>query len=291
MATSRRTVLVTGATSGIGRATALALAARGHTVVGAGRRVDALDSLVAESSGAVTAFPLDVNDYEACATAPAAIKEALGGRSIDTLINNAGYSSAGPLELISAEALEAQLRTNVFGLHALTRAYLPTLRGRPNGNAGRIIIISSEMGRIAVPLHGAYNASKHALEAYSNALRAELRPLGVDVVIVEPGITRTGFNDVAVGHYEDTMRDDPVYGGALASVISTYGKSESRLLSHGPERVAKKIVRVVEVRSPRTRYGFFLGKFAVVAAHTPFVRLTDSIKRRIVGWHPRRTQA
>ena len=167
------TILVTGASSGIGRDTALALAASGFHVIAAARRVAALEALRdAAPAGTITPLRLDLDDAASIAEAVTAVDRLTSGRGIDALVNNAGYATAGALVDLSDADLRAQFETNVFGLMALTRALAPAMieRGR-----GRIVNVSSVSGRVPAPVLGAYHASKYALEALSDALRMELR--------------------------------------------------------------------------------------------------------------------
>src|SRR5512134_883364 len=182
-------ILVTGCSTGIGRATALEAAARGHRVFASARRPESVAGLAAKG---ITPVALDV-------TAPASIAEAVGEvlRSesrIDALVNNAGYGQYGAVEDVSPEEWRAQFEVNVFGALAVLRAVLPAM-GRARG--GTIVNVSSVAGRVAVPFAGAYSASKHALEAISDALRVELSPWGIRVVLVEPGPISTRFGDRA----------------------------------------------------------------------------------------------
>src|SRR5690349_19373839 len=162
------TILITGATSGIGRHAALALSRAGHRVLAGGRRADALAELVRESGGAIAPVVLDVDDPGSIAAAVDEVDRLTAGAGVDVLINNAGYATVGALIELSDAALRAQFTTNVFGLMAVTRAFVPAMvaRGR-----GRVINISSVSGRIPAPVLGAYHASKYAVEALSDALR------------------------------------------------------------------------------------------------------------------------
>ena len=185
------TILITGASAGIGREAALAFAHAGHHVIAAARRLPVLEALRAEvPPGTLTPLALDLDDPDSIAAAAAEIDRLTGGRGLDALVNNAGFATAGALAELSDRDLRAQFETNVFGLMALTRAVLPAMLER---GAGRIVNVSSVSGRIPAPVLGAYHASKYALEALSDALRMELAPFGVQVVVVEPGTIRTDF--------------------------------------------------------------------------------------------------
>ena len=189
-------VLITGATAGIGRHAALHLARKGFHVFATGRRKEALAELKVEAEGTqLDTFELDVTDVESVRTAVAEVDRRTNGYGLDALVNNAGYGMLGPLEMISDEDLRAQHATNVFGLMAVTRAFLPKMRER---GAGRIVNVSSAGGRIAFPFMGVYSSSKYAVEALSDALRNEVYPFGIKVVLIEPGLIHTEFADRAM---------------------------------------------------------------------------------------------
>src|SRR6185312_15795275 len=184
-----KTILITGATAGIGRAAALALAKAGHVVIATGRRHDALQSLQAEARaegarGALHVIALDVTRTESIDGAKREVDRITQGRGLDALVNNAGYGLIGPLEAISDDDLRDQFATNVFGLVAVTRAFVPAMRAR---GEGRVINVGSMGGRVTFPFMGAYNATKYAVESLSDALRMELAPFGVRVALIEPG--------------------------------------------------------------------------------------------------------
>src|SRR3954469_22072693 len=185
--TSSKTILITGASSGIGRATAVRLADEGHTVFAAARRLDRLTQLAHETTGIVIPVELDVRDPDSVRRAVAAVAD-VAPDGLDVLINNAGYALTGPAETLATDAVRAQFETNVIGLFDVTRAFLPQMRAR---RSGRIVNISSMLGEISVPGSGIYGATKHAIEALSDALRMELKQFGISVVVVQPGFTAT----------------------------------------------------------------------------------------------------
>jgi NAD(P)-dependent dehydrogenase (short-subunit alcohol dehydrogenase family) len=189
-----RTILITGSSSGIGRATAERFAARGWQVFASMRNPErgaALRARAAESGWRLTTPPLDVtSDASVAAAVPHVLREA-GGR-LDVLVNNAGYYAFGALEETSTDELRAQLETNVVGVLRVTRAVLPAMRAR---RAGTVVTIGSVAGRVAVPIGGPYHASKWALEGMIEALRLELIPFGVRVVLIEPGPYHTALHD------------------------------------------------------------------------------------------------
>ncbi len=242
------TILITGATAGIGRTTAIALARAGHRVFAAGRRQNALDSLEKETSAyKLEGIVLDVTKAESIAAAKKIIDERTNGYGVDAVVNNAGYGVMGALEDISDEALRAQFDTNVFGLMAVTRAFLPKMRER---GFGRIVNVSSMGGKMTFPLMGAYNATKYAVESLSDALRNEVHPFGIRVSLVEPGYIRTEFADVAL------KTIDVPAGSPFAAIVSRADEMLSLFerTGVGPEHVARAIRKAVEARSPSARY-------------------------------------
>ncbi|HET9625542.1 MAG TPA: SDR family oxidoreductase [Kofleriaceae bacterium] len=247
---SSKIILITGATAGIGRTTALHLARRGHHVIASGRKRAELDTLAAEARGLpgrLDTVPLDVTAPDSIAAALAAVDRLTAGAGIDVLINNAGFGVLGPTSEISDAEMRRQYETNVFGLMNVTRAVLPRMRTR---GAGRIVNLSSVGGRLTLPYFGVYNSTKYAVESLSDALRYELRPFGIDVVLIEPGVIRTNFESTAAG---DLARfEASPYAGAL----SRYGeisRAADRFAAE-PIVIARAITRAVEARRPAARY-------------------------------------
>lgn len=286
----RRTVLVTGAARGLGRATSLALADRDFRVV-AGVRSDTDARALADLSSGITPITLDVTQPQHRAAAAEAIRAATGERGLWGLVNNAGVVFPGPLEFLPLDALREQLEVNVVGLLGLTQALLPALRRA----RGRIVNVSSVNGRLATPFSGAYAASKFALEAVSDALRRELSPAGVDVVVIQPGAFRTDIWDTS------RERARRISGGYPTSAHQHYGGVLARLnevkvpdRAGDPARVARVIVRALLARRPRARYvvggDARIGK--LLAAVFPD-RLVDRLlaARRRVRAAPRRERA
>jgi NAD(P)-dependent dehydrogenase (short-subunit alcohol dehydrogenase family) len=216
-----RSILITGSSSGIGRATAERFAARGWQVFATMRNPDAgaaLRARAAEAGWRLTTPPLDVTSDESVVAATAGVLRETGGR-LDVLINNAGYYQFGSLEETTTAELRAQLETNVVGVHRVTRAVLPAMR---MWRAGTVVTIGSVSGRVALPLVGPYHASKWALEGMIEALRLELIPFGVRVVLIEPGLYHTALHDnerLAAG-----ARADSPYADLLASYRRQNGK-------------------------------------------------------------------
>jgi short-subunit dehydrogenase len=249
MSWNPRRILITGASSGIGRDAALALADAGHHVIAAARRRPALEALRDRTSGRITPLVLDLDDAASIAAASTEIDRITEGRGVDALVNNAGFATAGALAELSDRDLRAQFETNVFGLMALTRAVLPAMLAR---GAGRIVNVSSVSGRIPAPLLGAYHASKYALEALSDALRMEVAPFGVKVVIVEPGTIRTEFAARARTEIDRARTD----GSRYQSIYDRMGEIEARFdrMAGAPAPVVRAIARALFARRPSARY-------------------------------------
>jgi len=239
-------VLITGATSGIGRHAALHLARRGHHILATGRRQEALDSLKKEAEGLkLDAFRLDITDPASIAQAVARVDELTNGHGLDVLVNNAGYGEGGAvLDRTDAEIF-AQYDTNVFGTIRVTRAFVNPMIAR---GKGRIITVTSIGGRLTFPLLGVYNSTKYALESLCDAMRVELGPLGVDVVLLEPGAIDTAFMGIAL---DDTPREGPWK--------LVYGDKESRHAEFAKVNATTKVTskalqRAVEDKRPKPRY-------------------------------------
>jgi short-subunit dehydrogenase len=247
---STKTILITGATAGIGRATALALARAGHTVIATGRRVDALASLQAEApAGRVHAIALDVTRAESIAAAKREVDRITAGAGVDALVSNAGYGLVGPLESIGDDDLRAQFETNVFGLVAMTRAFVPQMRAR---GAGRVVNVGSMGGRVTFPLMGAYNATKYAVESISDALRNELAPFGIRVALIEPGAIHSEFGERAMGFASKYADPASPYAPILADAEKIRAQFDATAV--GPEVVVRAIEHAIVARRPRARY-------------------------------------
>lgn len=274
---AQQTVLITGATAGIGRTTALYLAARGYHVIATGRRAGELEALraVAPAGSRLDTAILDVTSAESIARAIVEVDRLTHGHGLDVLINNAGFGVVGPLTEITDAELRRQYDTNVFGLMAVTRAFVPAMRDR---GRGRIVNVSSMGGKMTIPFMAAYNSTKYALESLSDGLRYELSAFGIDVVLIEPGVINTKFADTAmtpVAQYQDT-----VYGPAIAKADVLRGRMEATAAK--PEVVARAIHKAIRRKRPAARYvapwygSIFLGLLAV----TP-TRLADVVFRRV----------
>jgi NAD(P)-dependent dehydrogenase (short-subunit alcohol dehydrogenase family) len=243
-------VLITGATAGIGRTTALHLARLGHHVIATGRKQAELTRLVTEAlalGDKLDAVSLDVTSSESIAAAVEAVGRLTGGQGPDVLVNNAGFGVLGPTSEISDAEMRRQYDTNVFGLMNVTRAFLPRMRER---RAGRIINVSSVGGRITLPYFGVYSSTKYAVESLSDALRYELRPFGIDVTLIEPGVIRTNFEATAVAGLAGFAQTP--YGGPIAK-YDRMSKAADRFASN-PIVIAKTIARAIGARRASARY-------------------------------------
>lgn len=241
-----RAVLITGCSSGIGRATALLLAERGWKVYATARRPDRIGELAAAGC---TTLPLDITDEASMAQAVGAVEEAEG--AVGVLINNAGYGQSGAVEAIPIESVRRQFETNLFGTIRMCQFVLPGMRRQ---GWGRIVNMSSVAGRVTMPGSGVYSASKFAIEAFSDALRFEVKGFGVDVVIIEPGPTRTSFTDRANTAMPELTDATAVYARYQEGVAKADKEADKSRLAGEPETVARAIERAVAARRPKPRY-------------------------------------
>ncbi|BCW11056.1 oxidoreductase [Paenarthrobacter nicotinovorans] len=250
--------LVTGASTGIGFATALALAGAGFTVYSGARRVDMMEPL---KDHGITVLSLDVTSEESMMSAVAQV-EAAHGR-VDVLVNNAGYGSYGSLEEVPLAEGRRQFDVNVLGLARMTQLVLPQMRA---AGKGRIINVTSIGGKIYEPLGAWYHGTKFAVEGMSDSLRLELKPHGIDVVIIEPSGTDTEWGTIAGEGLLATSGDGPYADQAhivAAALASTSG--DGHVLSTPATVVAKAIVRAAKAKRPRTRYPVGRGAWSVLA--------------------------
>jgi NAD(P)-dependent dehydrogenase (short-subunit alcohol dehydrogenase family) len=245
-----RAVLVTGCSSGIGRATAERLAARGYVVYATARRPESISDLEARGCRVLA---LDVTDEASMQAAVATVRDEHG--AVGALVNNAGYSQSGAVEDVPMAEVRRQFETNVFGLVRMCQIVLPGMRAQAYG---RIVNVSSMGANFTFPGGGFYHATKYAVEAISDALRFEVKGFGIDVVIVQPGIIRTGFADAATDAIHTATPAEGPYATFNAAVAgATQGAYESGALARlggGPETVARAIERAISARSPKIRY-------------------------------------
>lgn len=246
-----KTALVTGASSGMGKTIARQLIGDGYRVFVAARRLEPMADLAALGA---TPLRLDVSKDEEIRTV---VERILGeADGVDILVNNAGFGLFGPVEEVGLEEARYQFEVNLFGAARLTQLLLPAMRAR---NSGTIVNITSMGGRIYTPLGAWYHATKHALEGWSDCLRLEVAPFGIRVVVVEPGIIRTSFADVAGNGVEARSEGGPYEQMATAAARwtrSAYAPGRGT----DPAVVARVVSQAVRARRPRTRY--VVGQYA-----------------------------
>ncbi|WP_254530843.1 SDR family oxidoreductase [Natrinema gelatinilyticum] len=268
--TRKRSVLITGCSSGIGRATARAFLDEEWQVFATARNVDDIESL--EEAGCET-LAMDVTEPEGVARAVEETVDLAG--AIDCVVNNAGYAQMGPLEDVATVDLHRQFDVNVYGPHRLTRAAVPHMRAQ---GEGRIVNVSSVIGRISIPGAGAYAGSKHALEAMSDSLRGEVEEFGIDVVVVEPGPVETNFSDRA----DDELPEDdrtPAYESLyeLYDDAELIGSGAGGPFASDPEDVADVILEAATSPDPPARYPVGpLAQYGLYARYLPD-RLRDAV--------------
>jgi NAD(P)-dependent dehydrogenase (short-subunit alcohol dehydrogenase family) len=253
MSGQQQTVLITGGTDGLGKAAALHLAERGFRIFAAGRSAEKrqeLDRVAAEKKLPLETISLDVCDDASVKSAVQTVLQKTG--AIDVLINNAGIGYMAVVEDLKLEDLRQQFETNLFGVLRVTQAVLPHMRERKRG---RILMMSSVAGLVSPPTYGAYSSSKHALEGLSNALRLEMYPFGVEVILIEPGYIVTNFQQTAKSlaqPYVEAAPNGPyakVYSGAWEGANKGRGGSKTT-----PEDCARVIREAIESSHPRARY-------------------------------------
>ncbi len=256
-----RSVLVTGASGGIGKATALLLDREGFRVFAGFRSVQASDSLKREASERLTPVRLEVTDGTSIAQAADAISAELGGKGLDGLVNNAGIAAAGAIETISTARDREQFEVNVLGLLETTRVFLPMIRKA----RGRIVNVGSSLGRVALPYLGTYCATKFAVAGLSDALRMELKPFHVSVSLIEPGVINTPFWSVV----EEEVAQNPLYRDSARTVFGAFRKMSAS--GAPPEAVARAIQDALTSRRPKPYYrvGMDGRMLAILARVTP----------------------
>ena len=252
-------ILITGASSGMGYETARILAEQGHRVYGAARRVQKIEEL---ASYGVQALPLDITDEASIIACVKTIIDREG--RIDVLINNAGYGYFGAIEDVPMSDAKHQFEVNIFGLARMTQEVLPYMRKQ---HSGRIVNLASVAGHVTLAFGAWYNATKYALEAFSDALRMEVKPFGIDVVIIEPGAIRTNWGIIAADH----LRDSSV-GGAYEKTASRMAEGLRKMylskIPTDPKVISRKIARAAVCRCPKTRYRTGRGAKLMVLLHT-----------------------
>ena len=250
--TMKQVVLITGASSGMGKATALQLLKEGYTVYGAARRVEQMQDIV-QAGG--NALKMDVTNEAQIVDAVKKIMDEQG--RIDVLVNNAGYGLYGAVEDVTIEDARRQFEVNLFGLARMTQEVLPHMRKQ---QSGKIINIASMGGKMYTPLGAWYHASKHALEGWSDCLRFELKPFNIKVVVIEPGIIATEFADVM---NEGLLKNSGkgIYAGLTNTMVKTTSSAYAQPGGHSPASVVSDaIITAVAAKNPKTRYR--VGKMA-----------------------------
>jgi NAD(P)-dependent dehydrogenase (short-subunit alcohol dehydrogenase family) len=277
------TVLITGATDGLGKAAALLLAERGYRVFAAGRSAakrTQLDALAREKQLPLETLEMDVCDDASVKAGVLSVLDKAG--AIDVLINNAGLVYAGAVEDLRMEDWRRQFETNLFGVIRVTQAVLPHMRER---RKGRILMMSSVSGFVTPPTQGAYSASKHAIEAVANALRYELYPYGIETILIEPGYIVTNIQQTALElakSYQEEFKNGPyakIYATYWSSATSTRAQSKTT-----PEDCARIMLEAIEATRPKPRYGVTpLATFAKWAKRLLSDRAADRMIRRRYG--------
>lgn len=272
---NKKVALVTGASSGIGMATALELHAKGFVVYGAARRTDKMLSL---SETGIHTVSLDVTDEASISSCVSAILKKEG--RIDVLVNNAGYGSYGAIEDVPMEEARRQLDVNLFGLARMTQLVLPSMREK---KFGRIVNISSMGGKFSMPFGGWYHATKFAVEGFSDSLRMEVAPFGIDVIVVEPGAIQTDWGTIAAENLKQSSAKG-AYAAQASRVANALMKMYTGNSLTKPERIAATIGVAVTARKPKTRYLVgYAARPSVFLKRMVSDRTFDKILQKIMG--------
>ena len=273
--TAQKVALVTGASSGIGHATALRLREQGFVVYGVARRTDRMQAL---HDRGVKTLAMDVTDDESTGLG---VKQILAeaGR-IDVLVNNAGYGSYGAVEDVPLEEARRQFEVNLFGAARLIQLVLPGMRER---RSGTIINITSMGGKIYTPFGAWYHGTKFALEAVSDCLRLEVKPFGIDVVVIEPGAIRTEWSGIAADHLRETSGQGP-YAEQARPVATAFASEAMAKRSSPPEVIGQAVAKAATARRPKTRYAVGTGAKPLIFLHRWLPdRGYDAVIRRVSG--------
>ncbi|MDP2876151.1 MAG: SDR family oxidoreductase [Holophaga sp.] len=275
---TRSWALITGCSSGIGRALVASLRRRGWGVIATARKVETLADLPLGED--LRVMPLDVTDAQSIAR----VVEGCRALRLTALVNNAGYGQMGPLELLRTEELRAQFETNVIGLQAITSALLPQIRANASPGAGRIVHVASVLGRLSIPMAGAYNASKHAVVALAESLRLEVAP-AIAVILVEPGAIKTQFRATLKQAWGDLP--ERAKGTRFEQSILHYAaKREDYAYQHGmtSEACAEQIAKAMSARRAPRRVVVGRDSFWAQVAHRLLpAALFERVLRRSYG--------
>lgn len=280
-----KTIVVTGVSTGIGWGVAKTFAERGWRVFGSVRRQADAERLKAQFGEAFTPLLFDVTDPEAIAAGAARVRDALAGRRLDLLINNAGVSIAGPVMLLPVEDFRQQMDINLTSVVAVTQAFIGQLGMDPglSGPPGRIANISSVGAKTSAPFLAAYVASKAGMEAYSDSLRRELLPFGIDVVIIAPGSVRSAIWEKAEQVDTKPFADTP-YAASLTKMKAWAASTGARGLT--PEAIGGSIFRIMTARRPRVRYTIAPDPVTTWIARLAPKRFLDQMLARNLGLLP-----
>lgn len=241
----KKVIIVTGASSGMGKDFALHLLKKGHTVYGLARRIDRMDDIVKAGGKAIE---MDITNEEQIQKAVNQVLKEQG--KVDVLINNAGYAIYGSVEEASIDVARRQFEVNLFGLASITQKIIPSMRQRKSGT---IINISSMGGKMYTPFGAWYHATKHALEGWSDCLRLELTPFNINVVIIEPGGIKTEFTDVFIQNLEGDQENGP-YADTLKKVVNSSREMAEKGNLSDPSVITNLIDKAVKSKKPKTRY-------------------------------------
>lgn len=270
----KKIALITGASSGIGESAAILLHQNGFKVYGAARRLEKMRAL--ENKG-ISILPLDITSEESIQKCVNTILKQEG--RLDVLVNNAGYGSYGAIEDVPLEEARRQFEVNVFGLARLTQLVLPEMREH---KFGKIVNISSIGGKIYTPFGGWYHATKHALEGWSDCLRSEVKPFGIDVIVVEPGGIKTPWGQIASDNLKKTSGGGVYSERAEKSANSTAEMYTSNRLTK-PEVIGKVILKAVTARKPKIRYlKGYMAKPVVRMRRIFGDRIYDAVLKRVM---------
>ncbi len=261
---NKKTALITGASTGIGRATAILLNEKGYTVYAGARRTERMKDL--EQMG-IHSFRLDVTNEDSMTTGVTAILEK--EKSVDILVNNAGYGSYGAIEDVPIEEGKRQFEVNLFGMARMIQLVLPGMR---KNHYGKIINISSMGGKIWTPLGGWYHASKFAVEGFSDCLRLETQQFGINVALIEPGGVKSEWADISANHIEK-YSGNTAYSSMAHGYVKTMKKNYEGNNLSSPEEIANLVLKAISAKKPKTRYLYgFMAK--------PMVRMKSIIGDR-----------
>ena len=271
----KQVALVTGASSGIGEATAKLFAQRGYAVYAAARTMQKLQAIASDK---IHPVELDVTDDGAMQACVQRILDAEG--HIDVLVNNAGYGSYGAVEDVPMDEARRQFDVNVFGMARMTQLVLPSMR---KAGHGKIINIASMAGRVWTPFAAWYHATKFAVEGLSASMRLELKPFGIDVIVIEPGAIATPWGSIAVRHLRDASKNGVYAGAAERSAARLARRYTSGGSMTSPETIARCIVKAAAAKRPRTRYLLGFGAKPMVCIQKLFGdRVYDALARAIL---------